>query len=354
LYAGIWVGLGLLSKYTIALLGPAVILFALLDPQSRFWFRRRSPYFSILVAAILFAPVIVWNAQHDWASFMFQGPQRLQSSPRFSLFHLLGSILVLLTPVGLAAVAIAFIRQVKTHFRDLGSPIDRRSLFVVTFTLAPLSVFVLFSLQHQVKLDWTGPLWLAMLPMLAAEIAAVPGVIGPWSEPLRRIWGPTIAAVLLVYGAALHYMALGLPAIGYSDDPTTLPVAWKEFGRQAALIEQDIDAVTGDEPLRVGIDKNFLSSEMAFYDPVDKDGAANTAGRRLFGRDSLMYDYWFPAPQQRGRTVILFALKSNDLLDPVFETHFERLGPVREQVIYKGSARAGRFYYRVGYNYGTG
>jgi hypothetical protein len=37
----------------------------------------------------------------------------------------------------------------------------------------------------------------------------------------------------------------------------------------------------------VGMDKYFLSSEMAFYDP-DKDGSENTGGRSSsFGLDSL-------------------------------------------------------------------
>ena len=354
LRVGICFGLGLLSKYTIALLGPATILFMLLDPRSRTWFRRSSPYVAALAAAVLFSPVIIWNAQHDWASFMFQGPQRLQAAPRFSLFHLLASIMVLLTPVGVAAIVAALRRKARARVQGSQQSRDRRSLFAAIFTLAPLSVFVLFSLFHQVKLDWTGPVWLAMLPMLAADIARGRQAIGEWPYALRRTWGPTIAALLLAYGLALHYLTLGLPALGYSGDLTVLPIGWKEFGRQAALIEQEIESITGQEPLRVGTDKYFLSSQMAFYDPVDRDGAATTAGRSLFGHDSLMYDYWFPARHQQGQTIILFALKPDELSDPALTTKFSSLGPVREQVIYKRGMRAGRFFYRVGNGFRTG
>ena len=147
---------------------------------------------------------------------------------------------------------------------------------------------------------------------------------------------------------ALHYLTLGLPGVGYSGDLTVLPVGWKEFGRQAAIIEQEIESITGKEPLRVGTDKYFLSSQMAFYDPIDKDGATTTAGRGLFGHDSLMYNYWFPARLHQGQTIILFALRSEDLSDPAMTTKFGHLGPVREQVIYKRGVRAGRFFYRVG------
>jgi dolichol-phosphate mannosyltransferase len=354
-YAGICVGLGLLSKYTIALLGPATLLFLVLDPRARAWFRRPQPYAAILMAVVLFSPVIVWNAQHDWASFMFQGPQRLQAAPRFYLFHLLGAILLLLTPVGFAAVVVALFRRASVLPHGTDHPRDRRALFVATFTLVPLSVFVVFSLSHQVKLDWTGPLWLAILPLLAADMTAAGPVVEGWSVALRRAWRPTIAAMLLLYGAGLHYLALGLPGIGYSENLATLPIAWKEFGRQAAMIEEEVKSSSGNAPLRVGLDQYFLSSQMAFYDPVDRDGARNTAGRSLLGRNSsLMYDYWYPAAQQHGRTLILFALTREDLADASLETKFSNLGPIREQIVKKRAAPAGRFYYRVGYNFRSG
>ncbi len=348
---GVCVGLGLLSKYTIVLLGPAAILFMLIDSRSRRWFRRRSPYIAVLIAVVLFTPVIVWNAEHDWVSFIFQGPQRFTSPLKFSLFNLLGSIQLLLTPVGFIAVVVALTRQAKTYFRGPHRNIDQRALFVATFTIAPFSVFLFFSLFHGVKLDWTGALWLAMLPLLAADIAEGSQVLARWSDALRRTWGPALAVMLLAYGAALHYLALGLPGIGYSDNLARVPIAWKVFGRQAALIDADLESATGHEPLRVGMDKEFLSSEMAFYDPVDNDGATNTAGRSLFGFESLMYDYWFPAARQRGRNVILFALNSGDLSDRIFAAKFSYLGPIRNRILYKKAVRAGQFYYRVGYNF---
>ncbi len=67
--AGICLGLGLISKYSIALLGPVALAFMLWDPQSRRWLRRFEPYIAALLALAVFSPVIIWNAQHDWASF---------------------------------------------------------------------------------------------------------------------------------------------------------------------------------------------------------------------------------------------------------------------------------------------
>src|SRR5450631_1713223 len=56
--AGICLGFGLLSKYTIGLLAPATLIFMLLDPKSRHWLRRPEPYVAALLALAIFVPVI--------------------------------------------------------------------------------------------------------------------------------------------------------------------------------------------------------------------------------------------------------------------------------------------------------
>ena len=163
---GVCLGMGMLSKYTIALLGPAALLFLCLDPASRVWFRRLPPYASVLLAAAIFSPVIVWNFTHHWASFAFQSTGRLHESRRFALPSLLGSVLLLLTPLGVALAGESLCVR-----RDDPPPMARRRLFAQVFTLLPLLVFVAFSLAHRVKLNWTGPLWLAVVPRIAARLS---------------------------------------------------------------------------------------------------------------------------------------------------------------------------------------
>ncbi len=162
---GVCLGVGMLSKYTIALLGPATLLFLWLDPSSRGWFRRLPPYSGVLLAIAIFSPVIAWNFAHHWASFAFQSTGRLHESGRFALPALLGSILLLLTPLGIILAG----QSLRTR-RDEPPEEARRRLFAQVFTLLPLLVFVVFSLIHRVKLNWTGPLWLAVMPQIAARL----------------------------------------------------------------------------------------------------------------------------------------------------------------------------------------
>ena len=66
-------GLALASKYTAVLFGVGVVLWLLLEAQARRWFARWHLWAGGAVALLTFAPVIAWNAAHDWASFAKQG-----------------------------------------------------------------------------------------------------------------------------------------------------------------------------------------------------------------------------------------------------------------------------------------
>ena len=266
---------------------------------------------------------------------------------------LIGSILVLLTPVGLVAVA-------RTLFARSSTPdgwlADRATAFIAIYTLVPLSAFVAFSVFHEVKLNWTGPIWLAVLPALAGRIVAAQPT-GSWiGVGDHRPWLATVALALLTYGGALHYFVLGLPgiSIGHTVNSSLkmLPIGWKEFGIEIEKIETDFENATGKEPLRVGMDRYFLSSMIAFYDP-DQDAVPYTAGRSLFGFKSLMYDRWFPSTAAKGRDILLVSRQfDGDIAAKSLYERFQTLGPIQEHIVsHEGDAPAIRFFYRFGYNY---
>jgi dolichol-phosphate mannosyltransferase len=125
---GIAIGLGMSSKYTIALLGAAIVLYLLFDRNARKWLSRPEPYIALAIAFILFSPVVIWNIQHDWLSFTFQSQGRLSSGHSFSLPRFISNLLIFLTPTGLLTViAIALFRKKllsgadKSHAPSLGN-----------------------------------------------------------------------------------------------------------------------------------------------------------------------------------------------------------------------------------------
>ncbi|MFH0727180.1 MAG: glycosyltransferase family 39 protein [Pseudomonadota bacterium] len=360
--AGICLGLGMLSKYTIALLGPATLLFLLIEPRSRRWFLKPEPYVAACIALALFSPVLIWNFNHEWASFMFQGPRRLAGGVDFSLHELIGSILILLTPTGfVAAVSLLFCRktcQADFGLGDLESK-SRSFTFALVFLLFPLSIFLTFSLSKSIKLNWTGPLWLSLIPFIAYYIVPETGIASRrLFQLVQRAWPTTIAVSLLIYGASLHYLTLGLPGLPY---PKNFPlVGCRDLGRQIEVIENDIESANGVEPLVVGMDKYRTASLLAFYrpeltkrpnEPAAKESVIGTAGCHLFGGNSLMYAYWFPEKRVENQAMILVSPKRGDLEGTNVRSRIGEMGDIQELVVRKNGRPVGNYFYVVAKGY---
>ncbi|HXX08024.1 MAG TPA: glycosyltransferase family 39 protein [Pseudolabrys sp.] len=71
--AGLWLGLAMLCKYYAVLLPAGISLFALTSREHREWFRKPGPYLACAIAVVMFSPVLIWNFEHHWISFNFQG-----------------------------------------------------------------------------------------------------------------------------------------------------------------------------------------------------------------------------------------------------------------------------------------
>ena len=71
--AGVMLGLAMLSKYSALFLVAGAGLFILARKDQRRWLTHPGPYLALGIAAVLFAPVLAWNAQHRWISFLWQG-----------------------------------------------------------------------------------------------------------------------------------------------------------------------------------------------------------------------------------------------------------------------------------------
>ncbi|HEV7613529.1 MAG TPA: glycosyltransferase family 39 protein [Steroidobacteraceae bacterium] len=347
---GIAVGLGAVSKYSIGLLLPVTVALMMLDRESRCWWRRWEPYGAALLALAIFSPVILWNAQHHWASFLFQTSRRLAEASRFALHKLIASSVVLITPTGVLAVVAAFTGAGYADSGDTGNA-QRRRLFIRISVLLPLAVFAIFSLRHEVKLDWTGAPWTAALPLMAVGMIATTTHLNGLRAWLRTAWMPTLVTMLLFYGAGLHYLVLGIPGAGYSKHIELAPVAWREFSAQIAEKAATIRRETGVDPLIVGMDRYAIASELAFYGAERTNSVVETSSAHLFGGIGLMYALWTPAAAQEGRTLLLVAWGPGELSGKTIESHAERWGPVESGVLTMDGRVVRRYYDRLAYNY---
>ena len=345
--AGFSLGIGAISKYSIGLLVPVTLSFMLWDRKSRRWWRRWEPYVAALLAFAIFSPVILWNAQHEWASFAFQTSRRLAEAPRFALHKLVASAVILITPTGVLAVAAALMGGNAGGNRDAA----RRRLFTTMAILVPLAVFALFSLRHEVKLDWTGAPWIAALPLMAAGMTSTGAALSGFRAWIRAAWMPTLVTMLLIYGAGLHYLVLGLPGLGYGTHIELVPVGWRDFSRRIMQTAAAIRTQTGSDPLIVGMDRYAIASELAFYGAETTKSAVETSSAHLFDGMGLMYERWTPPKLQEGRTLLLIAWDPMDLTGKAVESHAERLGPVEDGVLRRDGQVVRRYYHRLAYNY---
>jgi dolichol-phosphate mannosyltransferase len=357
--AGVCAGLGMLSKYTIALLAPAILLFLLIDRQSRRWFLKPELYAALVLAILFFAPVIIWNAEHQWASFVFQGSRRFSDSLSFTFPELVGSVLLLLTPTGALAALVALYPKTEAKQEGIDIPPGRRKrLFVSLFTLFPLLFFVAFSLVRTAKLNWTGPLWLGLIPLMAWQM--VPHETrrpGRLFKFLQRAWTPTLLLFILLFGLLLHFWALGLPGVSYPKGAdVSLLFGWRDLARKIDRIDKEIQISKGIKPLVVGMDKCYITSELIFYrnkqggGKEKKELLSYTTGRHLFGMDSLMYRYWFPESRinqfrNENSILILVTRELHELNNDLISSSGWKMDKLQDLGLKRDGMAVGHYYY---------
>lgn len=344
--AGAFVGFGLLSKYTIALLGPATVVFILWDQRARLWLKQPQAYLGACLALIVFSPVVYWNLQNAFQSFAFQTADRIDENPRFELPYLVVNMLGLLTPIGLLATVYAVWKEARM-LRCKGSAIKvRRARFTLVFTGVPLFVFAVASFLGDTKLNWTGPVWLCGIPAVAGLLSQLPKD-KRFVIPLQRLAGLTIAFALCLYAVVLSFIALG-PVFPNGVRLPKKPVAWTEFGQLVDMLSNRVKDETGQSPLLIGMDKYNLASQLAFY-AHDVNYASLSVGRGILDMPSLMYERWYKVDNYLGRTAILISFNRADIEASNVLCRFAMLGTAKEQSVTKNGQQAGVFWYRTGH-----
>ncbi len=225
---GVWVGAGLcagvalLSKYTAALTIGGALLFLLTSPRHRRLLARPQPYVAGMLAVLVFSPVVIWNATHGWASFVFQGERA--TGWRFhpwQPFVVLGGEALFILPwlwVPLMAAWFAALRR---------GPADWRSWLLCCLGAPPIVLFVLIAAwsSQRVLFHWATPGYLMLFPLLGRAIAERIGA--PW---VRRVLAGTaalvVAAVIVVATEIrLDWLRPVIAAVA-KQDPDVAGIDW--------------------------------------------------------------------------------------------------------------------------------
>lgn len=165
-WVGFFLGLGLLSKYHVVPLGFGLFLGFLWCcglSQLKFQFKY---WLTVMVLLLLVSsPVIIWNAQNDWASFRFQsnhGFEGFHLNLRATGRYLLGCIFFLLPWYFYLFFKLVF--QKRSHRVEM--------VFVLPFTF--LFAIIFFSaLGKQALPHWAMPGFFMLSPLLAKYMGSL-------------------------------------------------------------------------------------------------------------------------------------------------------------------------------------
>lgn len=342
-WVGVAMGLGALAKYTVVFLAPGILLFMLLHrPALR---QLRSPHLwgGVLVAVVLVLPVLIWNARNDWASFTFQSTRRIAEDPSFAAHLPILHTLAMLAPLaGIAALLVVCIPSVRRS--TAVDPIRRR--FMLSLALGPLAVFIAFGAMTPTKFHWIVPVWLAVLPMLAATLHApwMGRDVPPAMSILRRAWPPVLPLSLIAVGAGMHYVALGLPGIPWQEHRLGY-LGWPEIAIEVAEMERELEQATGKPPVVAGLGKWGIAAALSFH---DADGRRdNITARNLVGMGGSQWERWFDRGTDPSRPVLLVSHETKVIEEQWLEGALIGLGPLQSQTVYRNGEPIQRMYWRV-------
>ena len=218
LAAGVFAGLSLLSKFTVALLLPAILAFMFVPRWRGRWLWSPYPYLSVLIAFVLFLPVLIWNMQHDWASFRFQFV-RAAATHEWSLrtlgefiglqFGLVGFVLL---PVVLSGVALTAWRG----YRQL----DAVAILLSTAVIFPFLYFLWKSLGLRVGDTWPTFIWPFGIAATAINLSTMGKEHRPESLIRSSFWWARVAigsGIAFVVAVFFYYVAAPWNLIGRTD-----------------------------------------------------------------------------------------------------------------------------------------
>ncbi len=69
---GIAIGFAFLAKYSAVILALITVCYFIYSYQLRYIFKQIHIYLAILISIIIFSPVLIWNLQHHFVSFLYQ------------------------------------------------------------------------------------------------------------------------------------------------------------------------------------------------------------------------------------------------------------------------------------------
>ncbi len=298
LAVGFFAGCAVASKYTGGFLGLGIVLWLLWVPGLRRWFRSASLWLGGAVAAAVFAPVVLWNAGHGWASFAKQGGRTGDWDPGAALRHLselLGGQAGLATPLVFILLSAGVWAALR---RAVGR--DPAWSLLAALTAPGLLVFVQHAVGDRVQANW---------PAIVYPAAAVCAAGLGW-----RLWRPAVALGLAITALAYVQGAAAPFPLPRRLDPTLIRLGgWGAVSRdlEAMRRKQGVDWIASEA--------YGLASVLAWRAPPDVP---------VLGAEDRWALFRLPPADSAGPGLLLVSQRRSAPPDPAYWATARQIGQV--------------------------
>lgn len=253
------------------------------------WWRSIWPNLMIVLGIILgIAPVLIWNAQHNWVGYRHvaslatggQEHEFLSSLSRVGVF--------IAAQIGLLGPAIAIALTAAVLANRYRPQMDRRITFLLLLGLPPLFILTIKGFFTQkLYANWGGP---ALGPLIVLGLAVLIGQSGLMRVLRRLALGLGLCLIVLLIPVSLLLDSMTLPK---NFEPRRALLLWDQLG---AAVEKKLQ----NEPHRLMVGNYQLAAELAFHIPNrPRPLCANFGGRRM-----NQYDLWNDFPAMTGQPVL--------------------------------------------------
>jgi hypothetical protein len=259
LAVGAAAGLALVSKYTAMFFGPAILIWLISVPKLRRWLRSPWLYLGGLAALMVFSPVILWNADHHWVSFIKQlGRGEVTDFKPAFIGELIPTQIAFATPLVFVLGAMGLYALMRRE----GGALASRILISAMFWVITL-YFLWHSLHARVEANWFAPVYPAL-----AIAAAVAASLTRWERVSQRVvdfclrWASPVGVLMF---AALIVQANTGALSGFRRDATvrSIGVGWPVLAAEIEATRARVGAACVLAP------DYGTASWLAFYLPKD-------------------------------------------------------------------------------------
>ncbi len=206
--AGVWFGLALYAKYTVAILLLPLLVFAVVDPTARRCWATPGPYISMLIFAALVAPHIYWLVANNFTAIAFFGEQ---APPLHGVWPVARSTAAYVVNAVLLVVPVFLMFQATMGalWRKPNPPLPAEAFarrYLGVLALGPLVITVVASvlLAREFKSSWSSQFWcfislyLIVIWRLRVDRESLCRLIAAWAAITASLMAAQVASQILV------------------------------------------------------------------------------------------------------------------------------------------------------------